>query len=191
MLFGFGHNHERRHINIVVEKSVNFHSTLGPSEFSPREQVEAKRDGAGIKGKQFMVESELVFAFAEPVLIHEMIEKSKIKVAVSLGGPVLVGVGKRGFVWGLGDAKVHKLAESAPETIADFPKRIRFNQMTIHHRHQLSPTCKSLGMLFAFMFFDQRVKYMAGHLLKHLTEKTCCSYHYLSPPLGFGFINYY
>ena len=54
-----GDTDERRHVVVVVEKHVNFHSALCSSVVRPREQRQAERDGRRIEREQLVFEPEL------------------------------------------------------------------------------------------------------------------------------------
>jgi hypothetical protein len=75
---------------VVVEEDVDLYPSLGPSEFCPGEDGEAKGDGGGVKGEELVLESEPGFSVSESALGQEMFMGCIEEVLIKVGGPVQV-----------------------------------------------------------------------------------------------------
>src|ERR1039458_998011 len=116
---GFGDQHVARQVIVVVQQDVRLDAALGPAKLGPREQLQAQRNSGRVEREQLVLEPELLLARSQPFFVAEPVERGVEQVLVQLGGPVFVGIGKSGFIGGLGDAEMNQLAQATAQAIAD------------------------------------------------------------------------
>jgi hypothetical protein len=78
-------------------------------------------------------------------MVAEPLERGVKQILVQLGGPVLVGVGKGGFMGGLGDAQMNQLAQATAQAVTNLALRIGMGELAEQYRDQLRPAAKAFG----------------------------------------------
>ncbi len=106
------------------------------------------------------------------------------QILVQLGGPVFVGIGKGGFIGGLGDAQMNQFAQATAQAVANLAQRIGVGELAEQHRDQLRPAAKAFGAPFRIVFFDQCCELRPGKMLEQLIEQTRDLYDGFALPAG-------
>lgn len=98
----------------MIRQDVSLDTALGPAELGPWKQVQAQRN----EGQQLLLETELL-ARPQSSFVAETLERGVKQILVQLGRPVFVGIGKRGFIGGPGDADVNQFAQAAAQAVSN------------------------------------------------------------------------
>jgi len=67
---------------------------------------------------------------------------------VQLPGPVFIGIGQRGTLWGVINPKVFQFAEAGSKAATYLSKRLSLTELTKEHSNKLVPASEALGGMF-------------------------------------------
>src|ERR1035437_7619374 len=180
--FGFGDQHVARQVIVVVQQNVSLDAALGTAKLGPRKKRQAQRDGGRVEREQFVLETELLLALPQSFFVAGPGERGEEQILVQLGGPVLVGIGKGGFIGGLGDTEMNQLAQATAQAVANLAQRIGVGELAEQHRYQLRPAAKTFGAPFRIVFLDQRRELGPREMMEQLIQETRILYD------GFAFL---
>ena len=123
---------------------MKLHRSLAVRLVRPVVHLCTEGDSGGIKSMDSVLETKL--PAGEPHLLSKIPEKAVIAVTEENAWAVLVLIGKRGFAWRAGNAKVIEVAVGRMEAVADFTKRHTVCKLTENHTDQVTPGVETLGM---------------------------------------------
>ena len=125
------------------------------AELSPREKTQAKSDGGGIHGKQFVFEPEfVVFRRCHLAHVHCFVEEIAKHLPWSMG----IGIRKGGFVWWLLHSQVSQLSHGAGQPSTNLSEAFGLGELIEQHRYKMIPRIISLGIPFGLMLLHQVIQ---------------------------------
>jgi hypothetical protein len=97
-----------------------------------------------------------------------------------------VGIGQRGFVWGLIHPQVAELTQTTGQTAADFPQAFGLGQLAEQHSYEMVPGTEAFRITLGLVSVDQGGKFVTIKQRNQLTEQAGATHHGLNPPLFCG-----
>jgi len=162
----FGEKCEGGKVSVVVEEQMEFDGSFDPGVVGPREQGETEHYDGGVEGQELVLEPELFTRCELATPWEHCVEE----VAVQLPRPVLVSVGKRGFLGSRIKTKVDELSERTMEAVADLAEGLGLGEVAKRHGNELIPAGEAFGGKVAIVLGDQGIKFLSREERKYLTE---------------------
>src|SRR5487761_899625 len=143
-------------MSLVIQNQVQLRCSFGLLVFRPVKHGGAEFDEGAVDAPQWIAKTEAVSC---PRCLLATRKQNAEDLLIQLPGPVLIGVGERGFVGRLRNAEMLQLSFTTRQAAANLAQRTSLSQLAKQHRHELSPAGESAGMAFGTRLSNRLFKF--------------------------------
>src|ERR1700741_957870 len=170
--FSFREDRITRQMPIVIQNQVQLRRAFGLLVLGPVKHGGAEVDEGTVDAQQWIAKTETVSC---PCCLLATSKQNAENLLIQLPGPVLIGIGERGFVGRPSNAEMLQFSFATRQPAANLAQRTSLPQLAKQHGHELAPAGKSAGMALCTGLSNCLFKFQARKELQQLRKNAAYS----------------